>query len=583
MKSGNSAVWYRASSTPHRQSFLLSRSTLSSRSPVLRRPSLSSHLSSPAMCRGGPSAFTLGGARRLCSTGVAAASSSSSSPSQGPRRRSKRFSYADADRVYAAAEGERPTTEDVTAAAETERTGASASLHFQAPLDAFPPASTSNQREPQHAGLLRRLHTRLQQQRQIVLLTLLRMPYVGALIVRLLEGSAYAAYVKGSVVLFTRMSVSQPITPVVSAAGLPPSNSGNTWPSSPSRSSSLLSPHALECLYIGQSSIHSRGLFTRAALPRGTRIIAEPHRSLLLAPHFLTLLADTHEKLPDTWHYTQPTGSIVELVTQAQPHHLMNHSCRANVCSGLSHAFWGPALLAAEHQSQRRKKRSTSSADVSDETSAVSLHERLTRWANFADANSFFLTRDVDAGEELTLNYSTRMAPMYAGESRQGLHAQGWLLCRCGEPCCRHYVYRPTLEAAALLHQLHTYRGRSKHADPPLPPQPSATAVVDVTDPMQVAAALLELGFDDELVILSYAASASDVVAYLYGQPVASFSSGGGGSCGDGGVALGIDVARRRIAKRDLLMSYRHVFRLLNEAAPVDHLSQLNNDRPVSG
>ncbi|CBZ24618.1 conserved hypothetical protein [Leishmania mexicana MHOM/GT/2001/U1103] len=538
-------------------------------------------------------------------------SSAESATSSAPRR-SKRWSYADAGKVY----GETPTS---------------------APLWGLPPGL--------HAGSINTaisttrhvsLRTRAQQRWLTLLLALMRTPYLGALTMRVLEASAYAAYVKGSVIVFTRRRAGPP----VAMATEPDSSCGNVdlceadctartsvsqaqcsadlskagGLSAPPRlspagrpSSSLLFSHdaplrenALDCLYIGASPIHSRGLFTACALPRGTRIIAESRRSLLLASHFVTLLADTHEKLPDTWHYTQPTGCVVELVTQAQPHHLMNHSCAPNVCSGLSHTFWEAATIADKWQRQHHQQQcsrrsssthgaaseraeashgnvreegirsdattwiSSSSSFLAAEAHSAGCGERMTRWPYFADANSFFLTRDVAAGEELTLDYSTRMAPLYAGESARALQSRSWLLCRCGQPCCRHYVYRPKPEISVFLRTLRTGQCGQER------------------DTAHIMAKLLELGFDDELVLLSYAASSADVVAYLYGQPLPSLQGLSRTqswapfirTCPSSASALpavheGMDVEVRRMTKRQLLSEYRYVFRLLNEAVPV--------------
>ncbi|KPA75804.1 hypothetical protein ABB37_08326 [Leptomonas pyrrhocoris] len=523
-------------------------------------------------------------------------------PQQQPRRRSKRCSYADADRVYAA-----DATRNAGIGSKADEVGDAKSALGPSSPPASPYASRAAAAVQQHrGGVLRRVCTRMRQQWQIIVLTLLRTPYVGVLVARFLEASAYAAYVKGSVVLFTRTSTSPPITDVAPDADLRSPNESAASPprqarsavfrSSSSATSSpprLLNAHALDCLYVGQSRLHSRGLFTSKALPRGTRVIAEPQRSLLLVAHFLTLLSDTSEKLPDTWHYTHPTGSVMELVTQAQPHHLLNHSCRANVCSGLSRVFWPAALLAAERQEKRRncrqspptqRRASSGASHVAWEgNDVVSLDERLTRWPHFADANSFFLTRDVAAGEELTLDYSKRMAPLYAGELGHGTGAQGWLLCSCGEPCCRHFVYRHSPDAAEYLRHLHPYGGMSSRRAPSQQQQQQqqqqrksvdsarkgeVDAVDgDVQDALHITATLLELGFDDELVLLSYAARPSDVVAYLYGQPLPSF--GGAGAAGRSAAQVGIDVARRRVSKRVMLQNYRHVFRLLNEAVPL--------------
>ncbi|KAG5484467.1 hypothetical protein LSCM1_07836 [Leishmania martiniquensis] len=553
-------------------------------------------------------------------------------------RRSKRLSYADADRVYGhrnmlASLWERP----------------------QSPPAELPSTTVSNS---SCATCLRALRTRAQQRWLTLLLALMRTPYLGSLVMRVLEASAYAAYVKGSVVIFTRRRVGPPVAMATEpdtlggssdldkvgrsacthmsptrcaddfSGGSTPSTSPRRWPAgcpstAAAASSSIpfsrgapLHDYALDCLYIGSSPIHSRGLFTARALPRGTRIIAEPRRSLLIAPHFVRLLGDTHEKLPDTWHYTQPTGSIVELVTQGQPHHLMNHSCAANVCSGLSRAFWEAAMMAGTWQQQQqhswwidstvscsseraealrgtdraegmaheRRNGSPSSSSFDSPSHGADWGERLTRWPCFADANSFFLTRHVAAGEELTLDYSTRMATLGPEESAGALKSRSWLLCRCGQSCCRHYVYRPRPEVSAFLRALRTGKCRKWRNGHPSgkhdallahegAAQPSA---IGVCDPLHVMAKLLELGFDDELVLLSYAASSADVVAYLYGQPLPSLQrpsatqwrASSTPRCSLSKTQESIDVEVRRVSKRQLLQEYRYVFRLLNEAVP---------------
>ncbi|CAG9570433.1 conserved hypothetical protein [Leishmania major strain Friedlin] len=561
--------------------------------------------------------------------------SSSASTASSASRRSKRLSYADADTVL----GEKLTTAPVRGLRPSPRAGS-----INTAIGAA-----------RHASL----RTRAQQRWLTLLLALMRTPYLGAVTMRVLEACAYAAYVKGSVIVFTRRRSGPPVAVAtepgsscenvdlceadgtaqtqVSQARCSADLSAADDLSAPPRlspaghpSSSLLfsrdaplREHALDCLYIGASPIHSRGLFAARALPRGTRIIAESRRSLLLAPHFVTLLADTHEKLPDTWHYTQPTGCVVELVTQAQPHHLMNHSCAPNVCSGLSHTFWEAATIAGKWQEQQQRSRRSGSThraasqrteashvnvreegSCSDGTAwtssssclAAAAHsagcgERLTRWPYFADANSFFLTRDVAAGEELTLDYSTRMAPLYAGDSARALQSRSWLLCRCGQPCCRHYVYRPKPEVSVFLRALCTgsyghERGTQpsgQHNVPLMPDRAALSCPMDARDPVHVMAKLLELGFDDELVLLSYAASSADVVAYLYGQPLPSLqrpsrarslapfarmcpSSAGAPPALHESI---IDVEVRRVTKRQLLSQYRYVFQLLNEAVPV--------------
>ncbi|KAG5509827.1 hypothetical protein JKF63_07472 [Porcisia hertigi] len=560
--------------------------------------------------------------------------------------RSKRLSYADADRVYSSGKA---TTESFRWQQKSSHAD-SISAAISSSSSAASPAS---------------LRTRLQQRWMTVLIGLMRTPYLGALTMRVLEAAAYVAYVKGAVMIFTRRRVGPPLAMVkesdvsfneenLCGGGRTAHSQGSpshcedslsredallasSRPSPPAggpsaadaawRSSSHDSPlgeDALDCLYVGDSPIHSRGIFTARALPRGTRIIAETRRSLLLAPHFVTLLADTHERLPDTWHYTQPTGSVVELVTRAQPHHLMNHSCRANVCSGLSHTFWEAATIAAEWQQHSQQSGSTggggsssgservedlhgspmgggvdggagkppswvTAASVAAPSHSADWMERLTRWPFFADANSFFLTRDVEAGEELTLNYSTRMAPLCVGASACMMQSRNWLLCQCGQPCCRHYVYRPKPEVSEFLRALHARQykeGRSarlprRHSTSGMSGGTAASNTMGVWDPVHVMAKLLELGFDDELVLLSYAASSADIVAYVYGQPLPSLQRRSTTLPGVSSPPLspwlarapstvqeGIVVELRRVSKRHLLSDYRHVFRRLNETAP---------------
>ncbi|GET86764.1 hypothetical protein, conserved [Leishmania tarentolae] len=561
-----------------------------------------------------------------CTSTVAAPSSAS--------RRSKRLSYADADKVY----GKRSTAAPLWGLRPSLPDGSISTA-----------VSTANGIEC-HASL----RNRVQQRWLTFLLVLMRAPYLGALTMRVLEVAAYAAYVKGSVMVFTRRRAGPPVAratePDSSGENIDLRDAGCTAGTQMSQAScnadlsktddlsasprlslaghpcstllsshdTLLREHALDCLYIGVSPIHSRGLFTARALPRGTRIIAESRRTLLLAPHFVTLLADTHEKLPDTWHYTQPTGCVVELVTQAQPHHLMNHSCAPNVCSGLSRTFWEAARIAGawqQYQQQKRPLRShatdgdasecteafhgivreeaigiddascSSVSSLSAQACTAGYGERLTRWPYFADANSFFLTRDVAAGEELTLDYSTRMASLYAGESARALQSHSWLLCRCGQPCCRHYVYRPKPEVIAFLRALrrgldeqeHGTRAPGQHHIPSVVNNAAPSCRMDVRDPVHIMAKLLELGFDDELMLLSYAATCADVVAYLYGQPLPALQRHSHTSSWAPFARMRaapveqerIDVEVRRVSKRQLLSQYRHVFRLLNEAAPV--------------
>lgn len=463
-------------------------------------------------------------------TAVRFAAGVASATTAAPRR-SKRRTYADADAVYSSGCSSGSSDSHNTAA------------RTQQASPPYPLRKDTQQPTAAPSRGLASLGMRVRQRWQTALLGALHTPYLGPVAVRVLEKSAYAAYVKGGVTLFTRRRVGPPIKPEAAggrsemAAAGPATFSAPPQPA-PTTSDGLLHAHALDCLYIGQSPIHSRGLFTSKALPRGTRVISAPRRSLLLAPDFLKLLADTHEKLPDTWYYTQPTGSVVELVTQAQPHHLLNHSCQPNVCSGLSPCLWAAAALADGVPRQHATR-----------TPQASWTERLTRWPHFADANSFFVTRDVAAGEELTLDYSTRMAPMYAGERARAWQARNWLTCRCGQPGCRYYVYRPSADVADYVRALRSARL-------------AATQQRRAHEPLQVIAELMALGFDDELVLLSYGGRCADVVAYVHGRPLPSLSQPGTP------LSSGIDVEVRRCTKSALLMNYRHVFHLLNETVP---------------
>lgn len=409
----------------------------------------------------------------------------------------------------------------------------------------FPPLPSSGGRLP----CLHHTREVLRYRWNAALLSVLRRRYFGAATARLLEASALPSYLCGAVQLFTRHRVGPPLDAVnrtrdSSSGERVKRHDSKSGPSPPAADPDgrngfrgILHNSALQCVYIGRSPIHSRGLFTAADLPKGTRIIAEPHRSLLLAPDFIRLLADTHEKLPDTWYYTQPSGPVIELTTQAQPHHLFNHSCQANVVAGLSHAFWGAAF-----------------ASGSD-----AVIDRLQNWPQFGDANSFFLARDVEAGEELTVDYSTRMAPIYSAE--QLLPTQALIRCRCGAVACRHYVYQQNSAIKTYLHYLkHSNRSGKTGAK---------------KSSFQVASDLLRLGFDDELVILAHLPSSADIMGYLHRQNLSLALEHPSGPRGTTPAEVppsppnkSLCIDSRLVQKRDILQQYRHVFRALNEATP---------------
>lgn len=243
-------------------------------------------------------------------------------------------------------------------------------------------------------------------------------------------------------------------------------------------------------VFVGKSAMHGRGLFTSTKLRRGTRILTTGRMALATGPQALLLLADTYDKLPDTVHYSHPTGLLQELTIRADARHLINHSCEANLCCGLSKYFWKHASCNAE------------------------LSRRVKEFEYFHDPNSFFATRDIDIGEELTVDYHKRFAPLYAGDSSGG--GSFAKVCQCGSPSCRHFIY-PKCGAAK---------------------------------PYKTVGDALSDGFDDELCILSRVQDAAEIIEYV-----------------DNGVRKK-ELELLRSSKFQILQSYRHVFRTLNEAAP---------------
>nr|CCC90826.1 conserved hypothetical protein [Trypanosoma congolense IL3000] len=291
---------------------------------------------------------------------------------------------------------------------------------------------------------------------------------------------------------------------------------------------------ALSCIKVGRSPIHSRGLFTTEALPRGTRVLVAPQRTYMDAAQLLILLADTHKQLPDTLHYTHPTGSLMELVTQPLPHHLMNHSCEPNCCCGLSKEFWPSG------------KTASSSCEIEE------IMNRIENFPHFEDANSFFTTRDVPAGSELTISYSHRVAPVFYGENPS---ARYFSVCHCGSPNCRHFVYKPTDEALRYLGKnagssVNKKKLLSSFISRGVTATPAAGNVCSFQEStMRNIEELLSLGYDDETVILGLLPSRVPLIKYMSTHLL--------DSC-------------RTATKRDILVCYRHVFKLLNEAAPLD-------------
>ncbi|RNF00745.1 methyltransferase [Trypanosoma rangeli] len=187
---------------------------------------------------------------------------------------------------------------------------------------------------------------RMELRRSAVVLNALATPVVGQLVQYGLTAMAYVGYGIGRVSFYTRQSIAPPLSsllssigteaqPVVPASTLSASvqhliemrayeqaaaaatagvggNSSSAFGSvEVPRFRGILHGKALVCLYVDPSPIHNRGLITTRDLPRGTRIITEPQRSYMDAANFVPLLADTHARLPDTWHYTTPFRHVV--------------------------------------------------------------------------------------------------------------------------------------------------------------------------------------------------------------------------------------------------------------------------------
>lgn len=413
------------------------------------------------------------------------------------------------------------------------------------------------------------------------LLRCLWAPYAGFVVSKLLEWVAFSFYLSGKLSFYYRHSPPPPVTPTGAA---------EKAPSAPSVSS---------CLYLGSSPIHGRGIFTRVALPRGTRLplslsigisptqLSAP-RCIVPGHTYLLLFSDTYEKLPDTLHYTHPTGRLLEVVmsrgavhsmaphlggeqnspSQSFSHVMLNHSCEANVCSGLSSVFW-PAALAADKI-----------------TGEKTWEERIRGFDGFGDPNAFFLSRDVAAGEELTIDYGCRIAPLYAtGDARHsflfgkysrllqknaktassaGHSSMPITLCRCRSPSCRRHLYQPPQ---------------------PLRSTPSGTSTKNDFD---WATELFARGYDDECTILSLLPTPKPLFAYLSGEPISSFStshdhnshntkssSHNANTLNDhkdsllrGFSRLPPPMTVQRYKKSTFLQAYRQLFTYLNEIAP---------------
>eukprot|EP00796_Vickermania_ingenoplastis_P012130 gene12130-8351_t len=441
-------------------------------------------------------------------------------------------------------------------------------------------------------------------------------PYMGWMAAKMAEGLAYASYIGGSFTILERVSPAiQTLTSSELCSGADAERNTTISPHSNNNSSVGVAPASpqttslgtsaawpVDALYVGCSRIHGRGLFTAVPLPCGTPlplgrsvaarnassssscaadadVVGSASRFFVPAHTHLMLLSDTYDRLPDTLHYSLPIGKVLELITSngQSPEEAaltgarvggasrdcrrtssssgslspcwLNHSCSANVCSGLSPVFWAAALQ----------------ADAI--TGTTTWGRRLRTFHRFADANQFFVTRDVAAHEELTLDYGCRVAPLYAvPPARLSLLAFAGMfsrkqrsggagrrrnrgpvaLCRCGAVGCRRRLFEPPAPAPSL--SLPTAARKEKGA-----------RVFDA------AVELLARGYDEELAILSLLPSAEPLVAYLSGKPIPELQG-----CRDGGGTSPLPprLVPHRVSKSIFLSSYRYVFKGLNNVAP---------------
>lgn len=362
-----------------------------------------------------------------------------------------------------------------------------------------------------------------------LLLRSLWTPQAGFVVSKILECAAFGFYLSGKLSFYYRHSPE-----------------GRNSERSTSKTELPL-PNLSASLYVGCSPIHGRGIFTKVALPRGTRLplslsvtngTSSAPRCIIPGHTHMLLFSDTYEKLPDTLHYTHPTGRLLEVMVsrgavssasaapierrerstgshQSFSHVLLNHSCAANVCSGLSPLFW-PAALAADQQTGTRV-----------------WQERIGEFDGFYDPNAFFLSRDVAAGEELTLDYGCRIAPLYATSNTRysfffgkysRLMAQNQscataacsplplTLCRCNSPSCRRYLYQPPPERPAARSGSSAWKDNGGN---------NAMASGHHKD-FQIATDLFARNYDDECTILSLLSSPEPLFAYLSGKPIPS-------------------------------------------------------------
>lgn len=311
------------------------------------------------------------------------------------------------------------------------------------------------------------------------LLTPLGVPLTGPLVQMLLTTMARLQFLNATpVTVYCRhstapsLSDANPQSTLASSSSLQFAAGGDLLGGSrPSLTSATLGHGILSgchpSLYIGRSLVHGRGVFTRTRFRKGERLITVPEMWFIDGVQFLFTCAGTHAKVPGTLHYTLPTGRLREFVLGSRAHHLLNHSCAANVCTGLSRRWWWEG-----------SRGSTTATTTSPPSLLDAVEERMATFAHFDDPNSFFAARDIEAGEELTLDYHGRFGyvtrplrartaatTLSAHEGSSGGGALRWMAsiakprnggafeaagddddatsvghvidCRCGQPSCR--------------------------------------------------------------------------------------------------------------------------------------------------
>ena len=169
----------------------------------------------------------------------------------------------------------------------------------------------------------------------------------------------------------------------------------------------------------------------------------------------------------------------------------------------------------------------------------------------FDDPNAFFACRDVEAGEELTLDYWTRSVP-FALHGSTGFPfgsneaSAGMVPCRCGSLRCRGRFYPSTSEFVELCREC---------------PKPCTSSPPEESP---CGAYLQQRGFDDETALVAALAHVGcrsrSLIAYLN-----ALWSPKGLSATDGDPASAI--VEWRASKAQFLVNLRYVYRRMAEVS----------------